>query len=163
MLIRKVAEDNKPGFFGRIKNRLGKYMPRPIADKYNAASQWLEKRNLKPGSLLLGPGLTAYFAGSELANGRSIGEVTAENAGFWAANKGFTRLMDRLPKFKGKSAVTAIGSFVAGIPASMAASSFAAKHMPIVRLTTPTMEQYGEQLMQKTSARIASKYTYRRY
>ena len=94
--------------------------------------------------------------------GKKQAQVVDELAA-WAANKGFTRLMDRLPKFKGKSAVTAIGSFVAGIPASMAASSFAAKHMPIARLTSPTMEQYGAQLMQKTSARIASKYTYRRY
>ena len=155
--------NNQPGFFQRLKTRAWNALPDGMTRRIDAAGKWMSRRHLSPSGLLLGPAMSAYFAGSDLANGRSIGEVAAENIGFWGGNKAFTSLMNRLPNFKGKGAVTLVGSMVAGLPAAGIASSLAAKYAPIARVAPPTMEQYGAQLMQKTSARIACEYNYRRY
>ena len=159
--------NNNPGFRERLngvgqklKSAAWNVLPQGLQKGISGTKNWLAARNLHPGNLLLGSALSGYFAGSDLASGKSVGQVIGENAGFWAGNQGFLSLMKRLPNFTGKGAVSMIGSFMAGIPASIAAGSLAEKYAPIHRFATPAMEQYGQQLMQKTSARIASKYNY---
>ena len=147
-----------PSPWQRAKARALGVLPQGVQRGITGARNWLSARNLRPGAMLLGPVLTGYFAGDELAQGRSLGGVIGENAGFWAGNQGFLSLMKRAPNFRGKGAVSMIGSFLAGMPASMAAGALAEKYAPITRFATPAVGQYGTQLMQKTSARIADKY-----
>ena len=152
-----------PSLWQRAKAGAFGLLPQGMQKGITSTRNWLSTRNLHPGSLLLGSALTGYFAGDELAQGRSLGGVIGENAGFWAGNQGFQHLMKKLPNFTGKGPLSFVGSFLAGIPASMAAGALADKYTPIHRFTSPTMEQYGARLMQKTSARIAREYNYRRY
>lgn len=156
-LVRNKGQVLKKPFnyLSALKNEIISRIPDPIRKSVAKSRKWLNDRNLKPGSLLWGPGLSGYFAGSDLAKGRSIGEVAAENAGFWGANLAVDKLFKRLPKNKALSGLKFISGFAAGLPAATAASNFAAKYAPIGHLAKPQMEQYGADLMKMSSAHIA--------
>ena len=142
-------------YLSALKNEVISHIPAPIRERVAKSRKWLKDRNLRFESSVMSPALTGYFAGSDLANGRSIGEVAAENAGFWGANLAVDKLFKRFPKNKITSGLKFITGFAAGLPAASVAGNFAAKYAPIGHLAKPQMEQYGADLMKTSSAHIA--------
>lgn len=147
------------GSFGtKAKNFAWNLVPKPIQTRYTNAQNWLQARNLKPGKLLLGPGLISAFAGHELAQGRSIGSVVGENAGFFGAIGGVNALARRLPNFRGKGALSFVGGMGAGMLAAPILSQIMDKYTPIGRLAKPAATEGTPELMHKTAERLAQKY-----
>lgn len=137
-----AAPAKKPGFFSRVKTRIANFIPQGIRTRYGNISNWMSARGIKPVPTLLGAGLTALFAGKDLAEGRSIGAVAGENLGFWGGMAGVNALAKKLPNFRGKGAITAIGGMIAGMPASHVLSKTMDKYTPIGRLAKPVEEDY---------------------
>lgn len=76
------------------------------------------------------PGLCAFSAGMDLAQGRSIGAIAGDQAGCYVGDKLVTKALSKF-NFPGKGLVSVVGSIAASTPLASLASGWMDKHMPI--------------------------------
>lgn len=82
------------------------------------------------------PALNLYSMGQEYADGRSVGGILGEQAGFIIGNNTVSAALRKL-KFPGSGILSTLGGMAAGMFTSPVVGDFAEKHFPIYRNKQP--------------------------